>query len=99
MTLSHPDHFLVERPRGLTPAVAAMARVRELVCGAGRNLLSMAATLPDAKFTGVDLSERQIEMARSAAQADRLANVKFLTGDALAGWQIQHVTAAIDLQH
>ena len=60
------------------------ARVLELGCGAGGNLLPMAATLPGGQFVGIDLSERQVYMAQTAAQAANLGNVEFLAGDALS---------------
>ncbi len=83
--LSHPDHlYVVGRLHGLTPTKPDAARVLELGCGAGGNFLPMAATLPAGRFTGVDLSERQIEGAETAARAGALDNVEFLAGDALA---------------
>jgi len=83
--LSHPDHlYVVGRLHGLEPAVVARARVLELGCGAGGNLLPMAASLPGGQFTGIDLSERQIHMAQAAAGAANLGNVEFLAGDALS---------------
>ncbi|MBT3781370.1 MAG: class I SAM-dependent methyltransferase, partial [Rhodospirillaceae bacterium] len=83
--LSHPDHlYVVGRIHGLAPAAVTGARVLELGCGDGGNLLPMAATLIEAQFVGVDLSERHIEMAKTAAGAAKLTNVEFLTGDASA---------------
>ncbi len=83
--LSHPDHlYVVGRLHGLAPAPLTGARVLELGCGAGGNLLPMAATLPEGRFLGIDLSERQIHMAQAAAQAANLDNVEFRAGDALA---------------
>ncbi|MBT3371199.1 MAG: methyltransferase domain-containing protein [Rhodospirillaceae bacterium] len=83
--LSHPDHlYVVGRLHGLTPAKIAGARVLELGCAAGGNLLPMAASLPEGEFIGIDLSERQIEMAQAGAAAGGLDNVEFLAGDALS---------------
>ncbi|MDA1098048.1 MAG: class I SAM-dependent methyltransferase, partial [Proteobacteria bacterium] len=83
--LSHPDHlYLVGRLHGLAPAAVTGARVLELGCGAGGNLLPMAATLPNGQFFGIDLSERQIQMAQAAARAANLGNVEFRAGDALS---------------
>lgn len=61
----------------------AGSRVLELGCGTGGNLPPMAATLPGSQFTGTDMSERQIEMARELAEGGRLRNIEFLAGDAL----------------
>jgi SAM-dependent methyltransferase len=53
------------------------ARVLELGCGRGGNLLPMAASLPQATFLGVDRSARQIDEARAGASGAGLANVAF----------------------
>ncbi|MFP6749254.1 MAG: methyltransferase regulatory domain-containing protein [Alphaproteobacteria bacterium] len=83
--LSHPEHlYVVSCLHGLSPKAPNGARVLELGCGAGGNLLPMAATLPAGRFTGIDLSERQIAMAQAAARAGNLDNADFLTGDAVA---------------
>ena len=83
--LSHPDHlYVVGRLHGLAPGEVTRARVLELGCGAGGNLLPMAATLPGAQFIGIDLSERQVEMAMAAAQAAGLELVSFRAGDAMS---------------
>jgi len=56
----------------------------ELGCGAGGNLLPMAASLPGVEFVGVDLSGPQIDLARVAAVTAGINNVEFLAGDALS---------------
>lgn len=85
VSLSHPDHlYVVGRLHGLTPAVVTGASVLELGCGEGGNLLPMAATLPGGHFLGIDLAERQVGLARAAAQAAHLDNIEFRAGDALA---------------
>jgi SAM-dependent methyltransferase len=53
------------------------ARVLELGCGRGGNLLPMAASLPRATFLGVDRSARQIDEARAAANGAGLENIVF----------------------
>ena len=40
------------------------ARVAEIGCGTGRNLLALSRTLPDASITGVDLCRPMLERAR-----------------------------------
>jgi hypothetical protein len=67
----------------------SVARVLEIGCGEGANLLSMAVGAPNAHFVGVDLAERPIAVARSAAQACGLANVRFHVQD------IRHLDAAL----
>jgi SAM-dependent methyltransferase len=56
----------------------AKARVLELGCGRGGNLLPMAASLPGATLLGVDRSERQISEARLVAKGAGLSNVTFV---------------------
>jgi len=55
----------------------AASRVLEIGCGGGVNLLSMALGAPTSEFVGVDLAERPIALARAAAQASGLRNVRF----------------------
>src|SRR5207302_689292 len=50
-------------------------RVLEVGAGTGGNLLPMAGAFPDARFVGIDLSPRQIELARNAAQKANLQNI------------------------
>jgi methyltransferase-like protein/SAM-dependent methyltransferase len=54
------------------------ARVLELGCGTGANLLPMADTFPEASFVGVDLSIRQIEMGAQLARRAGLANLQLI---------------------
>ena len=64
------DHlYVVGRLHGLPPAKPDIARVLEVGCGTGGNLLPMAATLPLGRFMGIDLSERKIEIAQAGARA------------------------------
>ncbi len=59
----------------------ATSRVLEIGCGEGVNLMSMALGAPDAEFVGVDLAAQPIALARAAAQASGLANVRFHVQD------------------
>jgi SAM-dependent methyltransferase len=77
---SHPDRLaVVARLSGWTPPEAPTARILELGCGRGGNLLPMAAGLPGASLVGVDRSARQIEQARTIATATGLTNVTFVS--------------------
>src|SRR5690606_15423820 len=68
VTRSQPDFLeTVARLRGLAPAPAANARVLELGCAAGQNLIPLAERYPQATFVGVDISQRQIQDARTLA--------------------------------
>lgn len=71
-----------------TPEVTT-ARVLEIGCGGGGNLIPVAAAFPDARCVGVDLSPVQIKEARERAQAANLGNIEFRTGsvtDVDASW-------------
>src|SRR5437764_4240597 len=58
---THPDHLCaIGTLMGMRPAPADRCRVLELACADGGNLVPMAATLPNSRFVGIDLSGRQI---------------------------------------
>ena len=77
--LSHPDHlYVVGRLHGLRPPSIDKARVLEMGCGAGGNILPMASTMPGGQFLAVDQSEQKVEMAKVAATASGLGNIDFL---------------------
>ena len=54
------------------------ARVLELGCASGINLLGMAHFMPDAQFTGIDLSIVQIHEAERRTKALGAENIQFL---------------------
>ena len=49
------------------PAVTT-ARVLEIGCGGGGNIIPLAAAFPDARFVGIDLSPVQIGQAPRAGR-------------------------------
>ncbi len=51
---------------GMTPAPVTDCRVLELGCGAGFNIIPMAATFPASRFVGIDLSSRQVAEGQEA---------------------------------
>lgn len=57
------------------------ARVLELGCGDGANLLPLAFHHPDWTLVGVDASARAIAVAEEGARVLRLANVRFVHAD------------------
>jgi SAM-dependent methyltransferase len=75
---SHPDRLaVVARLSGWAPPALETARVLELGCGRGGNLLPMASSLPGATLVGIDASHRQIAEARRVASEAGVANVTF----------------------
>lgn len=75
---THPEVLAVTALlRGLDPPPLDGARVLELGCARGANLVPMASSLPKASFVGVDLSHRQIDEARATARAVGAENVAF----------------------
>jgi len=74
--LSHPDHLaMMARLFGLTPPDPADARILEIGCASGGNLIPLAMNSPRARYLGIDLSESQIENGREHIAALGLENV------------------------
>jgi SAM-dependent methyltransferase len=71
----------VARLFGLNPAPAAGARVLELGCGDGGNLLSLAQALPGARLVGLDAAASAIERGNALAVAAGLQNVQLREGN------------------
>lgn len=72
-----PCHLaMVAKMCGLNPPSPRTARVLELGCSMGSNILPMAASLPDAEFVGIDYAEKQIEIGKTAVELSQLDNVE-----------------------
>ncbi len=80
---SHP--FEESHPRWLATVAAIFglktpppesARILELGCAGGGNLVPMAETLPNSTCLGIDLSSRQIEDGKAFIKATGLTNVE-----------------------
>jgi SAM-dependent methyltransferase len=81
---TQPDRLAVFATlHGLTPPDPATARVLEIGCGEGLNLLAFAAAYPQAQYTGFDLAETAIAKGRELATAAGLVNVTLEVGNAL----------------
>lgn len=63
---------------GLAPASVEGARVLELGCASGGNIIPLAARYPDARFVGVDLSRTQVAAGRARIEALGLSNIEIL---------------------
>src|SRR2546428_9549327 len=62
---AHPDVMATSALLlGLNPPAVPTARILELGCATGGNLITIALSLPDAQFVGIDLSPRQIAQAQ-----------------------------------
>jgi len=60
---------------GLTPPASESARILELGCAAGGNIIPLAASFPNATFLGVDLSPAQIGAGNARIQQLGLTNI------------------------
>lgn len=76
LTQTAPGHLrAVAHLYGLDSAPLATARVLELGCAAGGNLIPFAVAHPDAQVIGIDLSPEQISAGREIAQRLGLRNL------------------------
>jgi SAM-dependent methyltransferase len=79
---THPDRLAtVAILHGLEPPDPFTARVLELGCGAGGNLMAMAAATPGIRAVGVDLAAAPIEDGSAAIAEIGLTNVELRQGD------------------
>ncbi len=78
---SHPDRLYgVGKIFGLSPVAPENARILELGCAGGGNLLPIASQFPNASCVGIELSESQCEVANIAIQFIGLKNIKIKQG-------------------
>jgi methyltransferase-like protein len=74
---THPDKLCaMAHLFGLDAPAPARARVLELGCAGGSNLLPMAQHAPDARFLGIDASAQQVASAQAAITKCGLSNVE-----------------------
>lgn len=66
---------------GLDAWHPAEARILEIGCCSGHNLIPLAMRWPESRFTGIDLSEKSIAIARELAAAAGVTNLDFLVAD------------------
>lgn len=76
-TQTAPDRLaVVARLAGLSPPPIATARMLEIACGDGMNLIALAVAWPDAEFVGFDLAASAIERGRDWIAQCGLTNVR-----------------------
>jgi tRNA G46 methylase TrmB len=74
---SAPEHLAaVAHVFGLSAPDVSKARVLELGCAAGRNLIPFAVRNPGARAIGVDLSGAQVQEGRQNIKRLKLKNVE-----------------------
>ncbi len=79
---SAPEHLeAVALLFGLTPPPSARARVLELGCASGGNLLPFAERNPKAQAVGVDISKVHIAQANATLGKMQIKNVRFEQSD------------------
>lgn len=83
----HADMFDAGVARYLRPfldacAIAPDAQVLDIGCGNGQTTREAARIAGAGRVTGVDLSPRMLDLARSRAEREGLANVAFVQADA-----------------
>ncbi len=79
---THPDHLAaLASLYGVEASPVDRARVLELGCAAGGNLIPLGLDAPVASFVGIDLSARQIEAGQALTHALGLRNVDLRTMD------------------
>ena len=66
---------------GLIPAHPSNARIVEIGCASGHNLLPLARRWPASRFAGVDLADGAIATARTLADAAGIRNTEFFAVD------------------
>lgn len=76
---SHVDRlFLVGHLFGMDPVPVDRARVLEIGCADGGNLVPMAERLPGSEFVGVDLAARQVEDGQRWMEPLGLDNIELV---------------------
>lgn len=77
-SLSHPQHLaMLGRLFGVAAADPSTARILEIGCAAGENILPLAELYPSATIRGIDTSASAIAAATARATALGVSNITF----------------------
>ncbi len=73
---THPKHlYALGKGMGLSPIPIENARILELGCASGGNIIPMAFHYPSASFVGIDLSAKQVALGNNDLKALELSNI------------------------
>ena len=90
---SHPESLgSIATLFGLTPADVGTARVLELGCASGGNLMAMAQSRPQGRFVGVDASGDQVAHGRAQLEDLGWSHVELVQAD-LAAWSVAPINS------
>ena len=79
---SQPERLaVVAKLFGLQPVLPSKAKVLELGCASGGNLIPLAARYPRTRFYGIDFSARQVSVAEKQIAALALDNIRIESAD------------------
>ena len=79
---SYPDKLAVVAAMfGMDPVPPGRARVLDVGCGSGGNLLPMALLWPGGEYVGIDLASTAIDKAKASAAQLGLTNIRFEAAD------------------
>lgn len=75
---SHPAHLsTIGQIFGMDIVLPEKARILELGCSSGGNIIPLALQYPNAEIIGIDLSKVQIDMANKVVEDLKLKNIQF----------------------
>jgi methyltransferase-like protein/SAM-dependent methyltransferase len=87
---AHPDALAtIATLFGMKPPAVPRARVLEIGCASGGNLIPMGVELPEASLLGIELSQRQVAEGRATIESVGLKNVSLM--------QMSIMDAGVDL--
>ena len=79
---THPSRLAASALlRGFEPVPTAGARIVELGCGDGWNLIPIAEHFPECQCFGIDLAQKPIERGQAAIEQLGLRNIRLQCGD------------------